>query len=72
MIQLEFQIYEKTESEKLNDKLNGLALSQDTLRKGLFQRHTNTAKKLDSLQSKVQDLEHQILMLEGYIKKYVS
>jgi hypothetical protein len=72
MMQLEFNIFEKTETEKIYCEIFSLSKSQTSLRKGIFHRHSTLSKNIDNLQSEIDNLKHQVLILEGFIKKHIQ
>ncbi len=72
MIQLEFNIFETTETEKIYEEIFSLHKKQTSMRKGLFHRHSNLSKNVDNLQLEIENLKHQIFILECFIKNNIE
>ncbi len=68
MMQLEFNIEEKTETEKIYCEIFSLYQKQTSLRKGIFHRHSTLSKNVVNMQSEIENLKHQILILEGFVR----
>jgi hypothetical protein len=59
MLQLEF-FEDKTEVEMLNDKIDAVQESSDKVRKSLFARHAELAKKYIELHIRMEIIERNI------------
>jgi len=66
--QLEFNFLKKTEIEEISEDLSNLSLKQENLRKGIFHRHSNLSKTVNLLQSEINDLKHQLTIIEFFVK----
>jgi len=66
---VQLELFERTKEEKMEEEIAVTKVSVDNLRKGIFKRHTDISKTVTSLQGKIEELEMQIMVLEGYLKK---
>jgi len=68
-IQLEFQLFEKTESQVVREEMLELKKSLDNLRKGLFKRHSNLAQEITEIRFELIAIQNQLSNIEKFVSK---
>ncbi len=58
--------------EELLSELSSTKKNLDKLRRGVFSRHTDIARDVIMLKDKLESLQVQFLMLEGYVRKFLK